>query len=58
VPVADLFGNNPNVYYELALRHAFSKPFIQMQDSSEKPFDRQGIRTIRFDYRLEDSMAM
>jgi len=55
--IADLFGNNPNVYYELALRHAFNKPFIQMQDSSEDlPFDIQGMRTIRFDYRFVDSM--
>lgn len=55
--IADLTGNNPNVTYELALRHAFKKPIIQIQDSSDSlPFDIAGIRTIRLDYRYIDSM--
>jgi flagellar capping protein FliD len=48
--VADLTGGNPNVFYELAIRHATNKPYIQMINEGEKlPFDIQGIRTIEFD---------
>lgn len=55
--IADLTTNNPNVTYELALRHAFRKPVIQIKDSSDSlPFDIVGIRTIDVDYRYIDSM--
>ncbi|MGE2690860.1 hypothetical protein [Mycolicibacterium pulveris] len=54
--VADLTGHNPNVFYELALRHAFSKPFIQIISKTERlPFDVAGQWTIFFDYRDLDS---
>jgi hypothetical protein len=56
--IADLTGNNVNVIYELALRHAFRKPAIQIKDSQDiLPFDIQGTRTISFDYRFFDSVA-
>ncbi|WP_064438382.1 hypothetical protein [Hoyosella altamirensis] len=56
--VADLTHSNPNVFYELALRHAFAKPFIQIIDKSERlPFDVAGQRTIFFDYKDLDSAA-
>ena len=49
--------NNANVFYELALRHAFRKPVIQIKDSEDYlPFDIQGTRTISFDYRFFDSV--
>ncbi len=54
--VADLTGGNPNVYYELALRHALRKPFIQLiQAGEDLPFDIRGMRTIEVDYRDLDS---
>jgi hypothetical protein len=55
--IADLTGNNPNVYYELALRHSFKKPIIQIKEESERlAFDIVGMRTIDVDYRFIESM--
>jgi hypothetical protein len=55
--IADLTLNNPNVIYELALRHAFRKPVIQIKDSEDiLPFDISGMRTIKFDFRFFDSV--
>ncbi|PRD44322.1 hypothetical protein C5748_06965 [Phyllobacterium phragmitis] len=49
--IADLTGGNPNVFYELAVRHASQKPFIQLIDSKEKiPFDIANTRTIHVDH--------
>lgn len=54
--VADLTGHNPNVFYELAIRHAVAKPYVQMIDSEQTlPFDISTLRTIHFDYRDLDS---
>lgn len=50
--VADLTDRNPNVFYELAIRHAARKPFVQlMQEGQEIPFDVHGLETIFFDVR-------
>lgn len=47
--IANLTGENPNVYYELALRHAIRKPFIQIVESpTTLPFDVAPARTIYF----------
>jgi hypothetical protein len=55
--IADLTGNNPNVFYELAIRHMVRKPFIQIKDILEIiPFDIENMRTISFDYRYIVSM--
>src|SRR6056297_391725 len=38
--IADLTGHNPNVFYELAVRHATGQPYIQLIESTESiPFD-------------------
>ena len=56
--IADLTDLNPNVLYELAVRHAVLKPFVQIIASGQTiPFDVSGIRTIFFDLQDPDSVA-
>jgi hypothetical protein len=48
--IADLTDSNPNVFYELAIRHVIKKPYIQVITKGQKiPFDLSAIRTIEFD---------
>jgi len=55
--VADLTGRNPNVFYELAIRHALRRPLIQLiQRGQALPFDIAGTRTIQLDHRDLDSV--
>ncbi|MEL7665447.1 MAG: hypothetical protein AAGU10_15140 [Methanosarcina mazei] len=52
--IADLTSSNPNVYYELAIRHFIQKPCIQMIKCGQKiPFDINGMRTVFYDVDLE-----
>jgi nucleoside 2-deoxyribosyltransferase len=47
--VADLTALNPNVMYELAVRHATQKPVVQMmEEGSRLPFDVQEMHTVFF----------
>ena len=47
--VADLTGLNPNVMYELAVRHASGKPVIQiLEEGQELPFDIRSQNTLYF----------
>lgn len=56
--VADLTEHNPNVFYELAVRHAIEKPIIHVTDTHWRiPFDVAGFRTIVFDFTDLDSVA-
>ncbi|MFC1573270.1 hypothetical protein ACFL6M_06695 [Candidatus Eisenbacteria bacterium] len=48
VVIADLTGANPNVMYELGLRHTINRPTIQIGESARLPFDVSAIRTLRF----------
>lgn len=55
--LADLTGRNPNVFYELAIRHGIKKPLIQLIKKGEQiPFDVAGTRTIQFDIHDLDSV--
>jgi len=50
--IADLTGYNPNVFYELALCHAFRRPVVQiMQEGHPLPFDVAGQRTVFLDHK-------
>lgn len=55
--VADLTERNPNVFYELAIRHVVRKPLIQIIAKGETiPFDVANMRTIAVDHRDLDSV--
>jgi len=55
--VADLTERNPNVFYELAIRHALRKPLVQIMRKGEAiPFDVAGTRTIYIDHKDLDSV--
>lgn len=48
--IADLSFLNPNVFYELCLRHVSGKPTVQIIRASDTiPFDVNQVRTIRLD---------
>ena len=56
--VADLSGFNPNVFYELGIRHAFGKPVILlMQTGQGLPFNVYGLRAISYDPKDPNSLA-
>lgn len=49
--VADLSYHNPNVFYELAVRHATGKPVIHIKRVSDPlPFDNKDFRTIEIEF--------
>lgn len=48
VVIADLTGANPNVMYELGLRHTTGKLTIQLGERERLPFDISAIRAIMF----------
>jgi hypothetical protein len=48
--IADLSFHNPNVFYELAIRHMMRKPVVQIIRNSDRiPFDVNQVRTIQID---------
>jgi hypothetical protein len=50
VVIADLSYHNPNVFYELALRHAVKLPIVQIARLADRiPFDINQMRTIIID---------
>lgn len=57
VVIADLTEHNPNVFYELAIRHAVRKPFVQLIEIGENiPFDVGGVRTVFVNHHDLDSV--
>jgi hypothetical protein len=52
--IADLTNENPNVYYELAVRHAIGKPCIHIIKMGQPiPFDNSGVRATTYDFRVD-----
>lgn len=50
IVIADLSYHNPNVFYELALRHAVKLPIVQIARLADRiPFDINQMRTILID---------
>ena len=50
VLVAELTSKNPNVFYELGLAHALSKPVVLVSSNEDDvPFDLRHIRVIIYD---------
>lgn len=50
VLLADLTNKNPNVFYELGLAHAITKPAVLITASMEDvPFDLRSLRVIEYD---------
>jgi hypothetical protein len=48
--IIDLSFHNPNVFYEMALRHAIKRPVIQVMRKADRiPFDVKEFRTIIID---------
>ncbi len=55
--IADLSETNPNVFYELAIRHAIKKPLVQIIEKGQRiPFDVAGTRTVHVDHKDMDSV--
>lgn len=48
VVIADVSGGNPNVMYELGLRHTTGLLTIQIGEYGQLPFDVTAVRTIQF----------
>lgn len=56
--VVDLSNANPNVYYEMAVRHTAQLPTVLIaQDGEKLPFDIAQMRTIFFDHTSLKSAA-
>lgn len=49
VVIADLSGQNANVFYELGLAHVLGKPFVLIAEKiDDVPFDLRSVRTITY----------
>lgn len=57
--IADLSGRNPNVFYELGVRHAVNNNTILIADDLDDiPFDLRGLRTIVYQYDPEHMVEL
>jgi hypothetical protein len=47
--IADITGNNPNVFYEVGYAEGVGKPILLISQEQETPFDLKTRRQIRYD---------
>ncbi|MBI4215802.1 MAG: hypothetical protein HY687_00170 [Chloroflexi bacterium] len=53
--VADLTDGNPNVYYEIGIRHSYKKPIIHVCHRESNPtFDIHWQRTVFYDFDVQE----
>jgi hypothetical protein len=53
--IADLTGDNVNVYYELSFRHTIGRPTVHMAlEGTDLPFDLAGERVIHCTMHIAD----
>ena len=57
IAVVDITTLNPNVFYELGIRHALKRnvTVLMREQSAKVPFNIQGLRVIGYDYNDVDS---
>ena len=56
--IADLTDKNPNVFYELAIRHMIKKPCLLIIEKEQSiPFDVASSRVIQYDFTIEGGLA-
>lgn len=56
--IADISGQNPNVYYELGMAHTLAKPVILLSQSTDDvPFDVQTRRVVEYDPQDLEALA-
>lgn len=59
IVIADLSGRNPNVFYELGVRHAVNNNTILIAENlNDIPFDLRGMRTIAYRYEPEHMLKL
>jgi hypothetical protein len=56
--ICDLSGHNPNVLYELGIRHSFNKPVVLIRDDeTPRLFDTDGFRYARYSQSLRADLV-
>jgi hypothetical protein len=56
--VADLTGQNPNVFYEVGMAHAYGRDLLALTQEAEIPFDLAPERTIRYNSDVDGTKAL
>ena len=56
IVAAVLTGHNPNVFYELAIRHSLKRPFVHLIEKTQPiPFDLESSRAIMYGLRVDEA---
>ena len=59
IVIADLTGLNPNVMYEIGVRHALTnKTILITQDINSLPFDLRDLRTIEYSLKSDGPIVL